>query len=160
MRLIHTTLRRLALAVWLAIVVAMSACHSSSEKQDGDTSENSSADKPIKGDDSMTITITNDAFEDGKSIPKKYTGDGEDCSPPLTWSGVPSGAKQLALICDDPDAPSPEPWVHWVIYHLPADLTSLPEGIPADERLEQPPGALQGANSWTSGPDPLSVAMG
>jgi Raf kinase inhibitor-like YbhB/YbcL family protein len=99
----------------------------------------------------MTITITSTAFDTGQPIPKEYTGDGEDRSPPLNWSGVPAGSKQLALICDDPDAPRAEPWVHWVIYNLPARLDSLPEGIGPVERLEDPAGAMQGANSWTSG---------
>ena len=53
----------------------------------------------------MTISITSTAFEAGKPIPKKYTGEGEDLSPPLAWSNVPKGTKELALICDDPDAP-------------------------------------------------------
>ena len=99
----------------------------------------------------MTITVTSTAFDAGQPIPKEYTGDGEDRSPPLSWTGVPQGSKQLALICDDPDAPSAEPWVHWVIYNLPARLNSLPEGIVPIERLEDPAGTLQGANSWTSG---------
>jgi Raf kinase inhibitor-like YbhB/YbcL family protein len=99
----------------------------------------------------MTITITSSAFDAGQPIPKEHTGDGEDRSPPLSWTGVPAGSKQLALICDDPDAPSAEPWVHWVIYNLPAELTSLPEGIAPIQRPEDPAGALQGANSWTSG---------
>ncbi|NIP84815.1 MAG: YbhB/YbcL family Raf kinase inhibitor-like protein [Planctomycetales bacterium] len=99
----------------------------------------------------MQITITSPAFEDGQPIPQKYTGDGQDRSPPLSWSHLPAGTKQLALICDDPDAPRAEPWVHWVIYQLPAKLDSLPEGVPQRERLEEPAGALQGANSWPSG---------
>ncbi|MFH1748266.1 MAG: YbhB/YbcL family Raf kinase inhibitor-like protein [Planctomycetota bacterium] len=88
----------------------------------------------------MKLVIQTTAFDAGKPIPRKYTGDGEDVSPPLTWTGVPAEAQELALICDDPDAPRPEPWVHWVIYKIPADTTGLPEGVPA--------GALQGPNSW------------
>jgi Raf kinase inhibitor-like YbhB/YbcL family protein len=72
-------------------------------------------------------------------------------SPPLNWSDLPAGTKELALICEDPDAPTSEPWVHWVIYKIPADLTGLPEGIDKAPRLKNPPGALQGKNSWKSG---------
>lgn len=72
--------------------------------------------------------LTSSAFEADARIPKKYTGEGEDLSPSLSWSGVPDGAKELALICDDPDAPMPEPFVHWVLYGIPADRSSLPEG--------------------------------
>lgn len=96
----------------------------------------------------MTIRVTSTAFTEGQPIPKKYTGEGQDVSPPLAWSNLPAGTKELLLICDDPDAPTDEPWVHWLIYKIPADLTGLPEGIPRDARLKSPKGALQGKNSW------------
>lgn len=99
----------------------------------------------------MAITVTSSAFTQGQPIPKKYTGEGADVSPPLSWSGVPEGAKELALICDDPDAPTKEPWVHWVIYRIPATATGLPEGVPREPRLQNPAGALQGKNSWPGG---------
>ena len=122
----------------LTLLIALQAgCAPSSPRTNGDTP--------------MTFTVTSTAFDAGQPIPQKYTGDGEDRSPPFSWSGVPEGSKLLALICDDPDAPIAEPWVHWVIYNLPAELTSLSEGIAPIERLEDPAGALQGANSWTSG---------
>jgi Raf kinase inhibitor-like YbhB/YbcL family protein len=96
----------------------------------------------------MSINITSEAFQAGGPIPKLYTGEGDDRSPPLSWTGVPAGAKELALICDDPDAPTKEPWVHWVIYKIPAETKSLAEGIPRQPRPPTPPGALQGANTW------------
>jgi Raf kinase inhibitor-like YbhB/YbcL family protein len=106
--------------------------------------------------DAAKIELASSAFEPGKPIPAKYTADGEDVSPPLSWSGVPQGTKELALICDDPDAPSPakparEPWVHWVLYKIPPDTKALPEGISKTARLKEPPGALQGKNSWPRG---------
>jgi Raf kinase inhibitor-like YbhB/YbcL family protein len=76
----------------------------------------------------MAITITSDAFPAHGAIPKKYSGEGADVSPPLAWSGVPQGTKELALICHDPDAPTPTPWVHWVVYHIPPMQTGLSEG--------------------------------
>jgi len=97
------------------------------------------------------IEVTSTAFQPGKPIPQKYTGDGEDLSPPLAWSNLPEGTEELALICDDPDAPTKEPWVHWVIYKIPASTTGVPEGVAKDAGLKQPAGALQGANSWPSG---------
>ena len=96
----------------------------------------------------MAIKLTSSAFEEGQRIPKKYTFDGIDVSPPLAWTGVPEGTKELVLICDDPDAPTPEPWVHWVIYKIPANVTNLREDIPRKTRLTDPPGTLQGKNSW------------
>jgi Raf kinase inhibitor-like YbhB/YbcL family protein len=99
----------------------------------------------------MTIEVTSTAFNQAEPIPARYTGEGADVSPPLAWSGVPEGTKELALICDDPDAPTAEPWVHWVIYKIPADAGGLPEGIAKNPRLKQPAGVLQGKNSWPSG---------
>ena len=96
----------------------------------------------------MTITITSAAFDHNQPIPRKYTGDGEDLSPPLSFSGVPAGTAQLALICDDPDAPRPKPWVHWVIYNIPGDTAGLVEGVPKSAELTDPRGAIQGMNSW------------
>ena len=98
----------------------------------------------------MSIKVTSEAFSAGGEIPKQFTADGKDRSPPLAWSGVPEGAKELALICDDPDAPSKDPWVHWVIYGIPANTKSLAEGISRQARPESPAGAANGVNSWTS----------
>jgi len=91
------------------------------------------------------MKLTSSAFGAGEMIPRRYSCDGDDLSPPLAWTGVPAGAKALALICDDPDAPVGT-WVHWVLFNLPADLTQLPEGLPAAQTLEN--GAIHGTNSW------------
>ncbi len=96
----------------------------------------------------MAIELISSAFDNGEAIPRRYTGEGEDFSPPLHWSGIPEGAKELVLVCDDPDAPTPQPWVHWVIYKIPPTVTELPEGVPPHSRLKLIPGALQGKNSW------------
>ncbi len=92
------------------------------------------------------MQVTSTAFDEGATIPKQYTGDGKDASPPLRWSGAPGGTKSFALICDDPDAPRKEPWVHWVLFNLPADTKELPEGVPAKETLSS--GAKQGKNDF------------
>ena len=79
------------------------------------------------------MQITSSVFREGEAIPRKYTCDGEDVSPPLSWSGAPEGTESFVLIADDPDAPVGT-WVHWVIYDLPVGVTSLPEGVEAVER--------------------------
>ena len=99
----------------------------------------------------MPIRVTSPAFSYGEPIPAKYTADGEDISPPINWSDLPKGARELVLICEDPDAPTAEPWVHWVVYKIPAELPGLPEGLPKEARLRQFHGILQGKNSWTIG---------
>jgi Raf kinase inhibitor-like YbhB/YbcL family protein len=115
---------------------------------DGKPPRNPAADSNKPGDSNMTITVTSSAFTAGQPIPKEFTGEGKDRSPALSWTGVPHGAKEFALICDDPDAPTELPWVHWVIYKIPAGTTSLPEGIPREPHPAQPAGALQGKNTW------------
>jgi hypothetical protein len=93
----------------------------------------------------MALELTSAAFHDGQPIPKKYTCDGQDVSPDLAWSGAPEETKSLALIVDDPDAPSGV-WVHWVIYDLPANARGLPEGVPKDRELRD--GTRQGKNDF------------
>jgi Raf kinase inhibitor-like YbhB/YbcL family protein len=99
----------------------------------------------------MKIRVSSPAFATGERIPQLFTGDGQDVSPPLVWDGVPENAKELALICDDPDAPTPEPWVHWVLYKLSPTVRELPQGVPPGEQMDHPVAAMQGLNSWPSG---------
>jgi Raf kinase inhibitor-like YbhB/YbcL family protein len=98
----------------------------------------------------MTMIIRSTAFADGQRIPLRHTGDGEDVSPPLQWVNLPGGTRELALIVDDPDAPAPEPWVHWIIYRIPGSVQELPEAIPRYPSINKLPGAMQGNNSWDS----------
>lgn len=97
----------------------------------------------------MSFSITSTAFNADSDIPQRYTCDDEDISPPLQWTGVPEGTQSLVLIVDDPDAPDPEApkmtWIHWLLYNLPFDTTSLPEAV-LDSEL--PAGTQQGTNSW------------
>jgi Raf kinase inhibitor-like YbhB/YbcL family protein len=98
------------------------------------------------GETSM-FHLESTAFANGQRIPKDYSGEGKDISPPLAWANMPHGTKELSLIVDDPDAPRPEPWVHWVIYRIPASATSLNEGIAQGKEVKHPAGALQGKNT-------------
>ena len=91
------------------------------------------------------MEIKSPAFSEGQAIPSKYTCDGKDVSPPITWSETPRGTKSLALIADDPDAPMGT-WVHWVIYNLPPGTRQLPEELPTDGRL--PDGTIQGKTDF------------
>lgn len=96
----------------------------------------------------MTLKLESPAFAPGAAIPVRYTCDGEDVSPPLRWSGVPSDAKSLVLVVDDPDAPDPanpqRTWVHWVIYNLPPATAELAE----DGASALPAGTRQAHNDW------------
>jgi hypothetical protein len=95
------------------------------------------------GEEGMRVTST--AFKEGGMIPKIYTCDGPNVSPPISWDSVPEGAKSLALICDDPDAPMGI-WVHWVIFNIPPGGGELPENVPHERVL--PNGAKQGINDF------------
>jgi len=88
----------------------------------------------------VSIEVSSPAFEPGGTIPKKHTGEGQDASPPLKWSSLPQGTKQLAIVCDDPDAPIQKPFVHWVVYKIPVNQKGLPEGGTE--------GALEGINDF------------
>jgi Raf kinase inhibitor-like YbhB/YbcL family protein len=96
-------------------------------------------------EEKMEIKLSSAAFKEGQPIPKQYTCDGVDISPPLEWSGVPKNAKTLAIICDDPDAPSGT-FVHWVLYNLPADDMGLIENVPTTETIKG--GGMQGKNDF------------
>ncbi len=97
----------------------------------------------------MTLSIESSAFTEGGAIPARYTCEGDDVSPPLTWHGVPPGTKSCVLIIEDPDAPDPRApktiWVHWMLYNLPPILTSLAENV-VPHGL--PTGTLAGLNDW------------
>jgi Raf kinase inhibitor-like YbhB/YbcL family protein len=75
----------------------------------------------------MAFAVTSPAFAEGSTIPRKYTGDGENLSPPLEWSGAPAGTRSFALICEDPDAPSGT-FRHWAVANIPGDRTGVSEG--------------------------------
>lgn len=97
----------------------------------------------------MSLSLSSTAFTDGSNIPVRYTCDGDNISPPLSWAGAPSGAKSLVLIVEDPDAPDPNApertWVHWMLYNLPANDS----GLKQDAKVESlPVGTKEGLNDW------------
>jgi Raf kinase inhibitor-like YbhB/YbcL family protein len=93
------------------------------------------------------MKLTSPAFADGQPIAAEYTREGQNVSPPLEWSDLPAGTVQLALIVDDPDAPRPEPFVHWVIFAIPSDLSGLPRGVAKQAQLHDLE-AVQGTNDF------------
>jgi hypothetical protein len=97
----------------------------------------------------MPLVVHSSAFADGQPIPRKFTCDGQDVSPPLGWREHPDGTRSFAVICDDPDAPAGT-FTHWVLYDVPSDVTDLAEGSPGVGR--------EGVNSFGrpgySGPCP------
>lgn len=97
----------------------------------------------------MGLTLRSAGFQDGQTIPRRFTCDGEDVSPPLRWSDPPPSTRSLALVVEDPDAPDPahpqRTWVHWIVFNLPADCPGLPEDA---DRHGLPAGSRSGRNDW------------
>ncbi len=91
------------------------------------------------------MQLTSSAFEHDRPIPKKFSCDGQNISPALSWSGGPETTQSFVLVCDDPDAPGGT-FVHWVYYNIPAELNNLPEHIANDPKTT--PGGMQGKNSF------------
>ena len=101
---------------------------------------------PPMGEPTMSLELTSAAFKNNGEIPGVYTCEGKNISPPLAWTGVPTGTKSLVLVVDDPDAPDPKApkttWVHWVLI-IPPDATGLLEGA-----KNLPKGTLEGTNDF------------
>jgi Raf kinase inhibitor-like YbhB/YbcL family protein len=124
----------------LSIAVLLCSCRG---EKSSNTSPPSNTNSP--GGNRAEIKITSTVFDEGGMIPRPYTCDGPNVSPSLRWEGVPAGARTLALICDDPDAPG-QTWVHWVLYNLSAETKGLIENVPKQERLAG--SGLQGVNDF------------
>lgn len=98
----------------------------------------------------MAFSLTSSKFQDHAQIPVEHTREGRNVSPPLEWQDAPAETKSLALVCEDPDAPDPahpqKTFVHWVVYNIPSNTTSLRENIQSSRGL--PRGARAGTNDW------------
>lgn len=146
--------RWLVMLAGCAMFMSTAACEGSPEKGQKESGSPKAAKEssPPKaepaekeGAKTMEFKLTSTAFEEGVTIPKKYTGDGPDVSPPLKWTDPPAGTKTFALICDDPDAPMGT-WVHWVLFNIPEAVRELPEGVKKDDTL--PDGSVQGMTDF------------
>jgi Raf kinase inhibitor-like YbhB/YbcL family protein len=97
------------------------------------------------------MQLTSTAFGQAEPIPQRYSGEGEDVSPPLLWSDLPTGTVSLAVLCEDPDAPKAphqdHPFVHWVLYNVPPSVGMIPEGIHHEWKIDDPIPCEQGLNS-------------
>ena len=97
------------------------------------------------------VIVQSPTIQTGEQMPRDYAPDGRNVSPPLMWDNLPQGTRQIAVICQDHGAGNPPPWVHWIIYNIPATVGGLPEGVPFDPTQSMPAeiaGAVQGNNSW------------
>jgi Raf kinase inhibitor-like YbhB/YbcL family protein len=128
------------ISAWMLVLLsALSAC------QAAQTDQSVQPEQPTQQGTRPEMQVQSSAFSAGEPIPPQYTCDGDDLSPPLSWSEPPAGTQSLALTCDDPDAPGGT-WDHWVLFNIPASVRSLPEGIPSDEVVAGV--GTHGSNSW------------
>lgn len=93
------------------------------------------------------LRLTSPAFDHDDYLPERYTADGDDVSPPLEWTGVPEGTRELVLVCDDPDADAGV-FTHWVVYGLAPDTKGLPERLPKEAIIDEPVELVQGLNEF------------
>ena len=134
--------------VILAAAGSVGACGPADRKEAPMTATDTSAQlalRQVRPNETHEIRVTSQAFGTGGTIPDLYSAYHEGFSPPLGWTAIP-GAKSYALLVEDPDAPRPQPFVHWVAWNIPADATSLPERMPVEFRVTVPPGMRQGLN--------------
>jgi Raf kinase inhibitor-like YbhB/YbcL family protein len=96
----------------------------------------------------IPLVLGTRAFVSGAKIPRRHTGEGRNISPPFHWTDVPEETSSFAMLMEDPDAPQSDPWVHWVMWGIPGDCRSLPEGVPRATAFRRPEGLRQGRNSW------------
>jgi Raf kinase inhibitor-like YbhB/YbcL family protein len=134
-----------------ALGAALSSVHAGNEKM-------VSRDPAVMG--KPQLQLSSRTFSDGGEIPVKNTPAGANLSPDLKWSAPPGTAKEVVLICEDPDAPMLKPFVHWILHGIPASITELPAGIPNERELPKFGGAKQGQNGaktrgWTGPKPPL-----
>lgn len=105
----------------------------------------------LQGDvigDAASLSLSSPAFADGARMPERFTADGEGISPPLVWRDVPAGTASLSLLVEDPDAPSPSPLVHAIVWNLPSDSAGLAEGAIKKDGEGAPDGRDVGINSY------------
>lgn len=104
------------------------------------------------------LVVTSSAFRNGGEFPNIYTQNGQNISPPLSWSRGPAGTKSYVVLTEDSGVARPQPVFHWVLYNVPANVTRLPQALPTEARLAAPAGAMNGLNirkaSGYMGPKP------
>ena len=129
----------------VVLLILISGCVDEEPIQNGAQTTLETTPKETKAPSTVKFSLTSQGFQEGENIPIKYTCDGDDKTPPLSWEAPPDNTKSMALILDDPDAPGGV-FTHWVLFNLSSDVRSLPEGVPKLDRLEN--GGIQGVNDF------------
>ena len=145
-----------ALRIWLAVMIAMALAACAQARPAARVLSRDLVGPPIS---KITMTVSSAALAADGRIDARNSAYGANLSPPLRWTAV-AGAKSYAVVLEDPDAATPRPWAHWLIWNIPAAVTALSEGVPRGARPARPPGAAQGRTDAGSvgyfGPRPPS----
>ncbi len=132
--------------IMVCIVAGLLGLHRARAESGSDGSKGIAIEK-VQAKSDQPLEVKSSVFENEKWIPQKFTGYGEALTVPLRWSGAPEETRAFAIIVEDPDAPGNKPFVHWLLYDLPADVSALPMALPSDATLQSLGGARQGTNS-------------
>ncbi len=141
----RTLLRSAAVAATIGGTGAMAASGSRDGQETTTEPQETTTEEGGTTTEEGAFALSTEAWENGTTVPTRYTCEGENSSPPLSISNPPDETEAFALIMDDPDAPNP-PFVHWLLWNVPADTREIPANLPASETLDDLGGAVQGAN--------------
>ncbi len=125
--------------------IALSGC--TGVRRDGSDRPTETKSTKTTGRTNTTTEFTTNAFGEGGSVPTRFTCSGRDVSPPLEIASVPDEAKSLAIVVDDPDAPSGT-FTHWLLWNLPPGTTTVPKAVPQEKTVGSLDGARQGTNDF------------
>jgi Raf kinase inhibitor-like YbhB/YbcL family protein len=127
------------------VAILLCSCRSETPSNSSNSNNGNQSVTPTPNGKKAEMKVSSKAFQEGGMIPKEYTCDGANVSPPLVWDSAPDHTKSFALIADDPDAPG-KTWVHWVAFNLPASARVLPENVPAQDVITS--GGRQGTTDF------------
>jgi len=142
-------MKRKNLILSIILIVLMFAFASGTPKEMPESKSNVAQTTENKGDE-MSFEISSSGFSNGEKIPVKFTCEGQNISPALSWKNPPSGTAEFALICDDPDAPAGV-WSHWLLYNIPPETNSIAEG---ERNLQGTQGVTDFGRARYDGPCP------
>lgn len=142
----QTKIRAVQPICCLLAILALSACKAEPKSTGQSLIKQNQQPSPTSAIQlTRVIPLSSKAFANLRPIPKRYSCQDENISPPLNWGKVPGNTRSVVLILDDPDAPGGT-WLHWLVYNIPPEIIALPENLPKGETLSL--GALQGLNDF------------
>lgn len=97
--------------------------------------------------EALQMSVFSESFKEGERIPRRYAGEGENISPSISWTMIPASTRELVLICQDPDASTVNPYVHWICYRISPAINTIPENVTKSHNVTYPISLAQARNS-------------